>query len=422
MFVVVGPDILKKLGQGEPGSVGLSISSPQDLDPSNSPSPHHRQRSVLGKHPSNHNIPNMGGHHPPGGSRATSPALVSYPLDCALVGSSSHIGDRLQKYGAEHDRRMTSRDTSLDRHQPKPREHEEYYHNHNSVPQHNRLPHSSTNSIRRLNRQERVPETLSPTGDNYSYTGSQRDDSGLGRELDSPLDYRPHNSHQHHQHPPSTTLDRSPDSGMSDSDDPRYRPRPLQRRKTLPSIVKRVPGPTELPNAQPVKKTTANSIAKVPTSAEPETYVIENGIRKRVRAEVHGQTSRPKNIGSDETQRLPNRYKMEPSSKGSNRGSLPDVSICKELEKKLMPREEASRLSHQRRAELSLLQQEAERRRQQEIVLRFADLKVRRLSLTIIYIKIIVKQLCYDSKNTSSTKEIFLQDFLDILKRSLQNL
>ena len=427
-----GPDIVRKLGAGEPGSLGFGgfLETP-DVDPSASPSPHQRTRSIQGRPPGLHGLNSHAGPpgHGPPGSKAASPspvpALLSSPLECAVAGSSSHIGDRLHggnnKYADHNHRRMPSREPSIDNYYTNPssasnpastqhNHHDSsvggggasggggYYSNHNSVPHHNRLPHSQTNNTRRLPRQERLPsDSLNPSltpsynEPSYQYSSHQRDDSGLGRELDSPVDYRGQNHHQqqhhHHHHQPmssSSTMDRSPDSGVSDSDD--LRSRPLQRRKTLPSIVKRPPGPGDsstppYPPAAPQvssKPKVANSLSRT-SSAEPETYIIENGIRKRVKAEVYANTNSITSGGGgdeDKPKMLPNRYKIEPSRTGANRGSLPDVSACRELEKKLMPREEASRLSHQRRAELSLQQQEAERRRQQEIVLRLADLKV----------------------------------------------
>ncbi len=120
------------------------------------------------------------------------------------------------------------------------------------------------------------------------------------------------------------------------------------------------------------------------TPAESDTYIIENGIRKRVTAEVYAQPTtssphRPK--ASDEVPtELPNRYHLVSQAKfgkGANRGSLPDVTACGELSKHVMPREQAARLSSQRREELRRQQEEDERRRQQEIVLRLTDFKVR---------------------------------------------
>jgi len=157
----------------------------------------------------------------------------------------------------------------------------------------------------------------------------------------------------------------------------------MQRRKTLPSIVKRVPPPAAAAapagtTGNQVQKTSTDKTKSVvtPKPVEPETYVIENGIRKRVKAEVYAQP--PPVTTSDDNPSLPNRYKLESQgslSKGANRGSLPDVRVCNELGKNVMPREEVSHLSERRRAELRKMREEAEKRKQQEIVLRLADLK-----------------------------------------------
>jgi hypothetical protein len=99
--------------------------------------------------------------------------------------------------------------------------------------------------------------------------------------------------------------------------------------------------------------------------ANEETYVIDNGVRKRVRA--------CKEQGSEAE--LPKRYTLEASrADRKRRGSLPDAAACRDMT--LMPREQVSLMSEKRREELRLLREAEERRRAQEIVLRFGDLKV----------------------------------------------
>ena len=218
--------------------------------------------------------------------------------------------------------------------------------------------------------------------DHFDQYGTLRDDSGLGRELQDTLEYeddryRLEDEDEFHI---GAQVDRSPDSGVSDSDDVyRSRTRPLQRRKTLPSIVK---------HANSFKKPPAKTKGAAGevvhshqnlSADDSDTYIIENGIRKRIKAEVYTQPpTASTDTLSDKPKELPKRYKLEsPSKLRANRGSLPDVTVCKELGKTVMPREEASKLSHQRREELRLLKEEEERRKQQEIVLRLTDLKVR---------------------------------------------
>ena len=160
--------------------------------------------------------------------------------------------------------------------------------------------------------------------------------------------------------------------------------RPLSRRKTLPSIIKRsesykciAPLPEEATTSQHALNARSG-----------DTYVIENGIRKRVKAEVYAQPPRPEaeptssSESVDKLRALPKRYRMEKasahalSSKGA-RGSLPDVSQCVEMQKNVMPREEVAKLSAQRREELRLQRERERLRKNREIVLSLADLKVR---------------------------------------------
>jgi len=235
--------------------------------------------------------------------------------------------------------------------------------------------------------------------DHFDQYRTNRNDSGLGYDLESPVKVR------------SSTLDRSPDSGVSDSGEGDFRyhaARPLQRRKTLPSIMKGVPLTAQTANANAVPTANATTTPPKPVASpvtvmprptqmanfskeapaamdslglkpdiEPERYIIENGVRKRVKADVYQRPTKP----ADPLNRpkdLPNRYKVETPSKLSrspNRGSLPDVSACKELEPGIMPREQVHKLSEARRAELRRLRDEEERRKQQEIVLRLSDLK-----------------------------------------------
>ncbi len=251
------------------------------------------------------------------------------------------------------------------------------YHHHNST--HARTNGESERSRHIEPRYSTLPNSIT-VSDHFDQYRTLRDDSGLGRDLESPTN----------QPQPIRTgaqSDRSPDSGLSDTDDFRFKTRPLQRRKTLPSIMKGVPpSPTIMPNpatahTKPASKTMTLPSAKTTDTIsgphDPERYIIENGIRKRVRAEVYARPTKPADP-LNRPKELPSRYKLETHSrlKGSNRGSLPDVSACVQMKQDVMPREEVSKLSEKRREELRLLNEEEERRRQQEIVLRLTDLKV----------------------------------------------
>uniref|UniRef100_A0A1I8I9A8 BMERB domain-containing protein n=1 Tax=Macrostomum lignano TaxID=282301 RepID=A0A1I8I9A8_9PLAT len=75
-------------------------------------------------------------------------------------------------------------------------------------------------------------------------------------------------------------------------------------------------------------------------------------------------------------QPLPRQYRIESQAqlaKDLGEGSLPDVTVCQQIQRHgMMSREEVSRLSEARRLELLRLE---ERRRQGEIIIRLADLK-----------------------------------------------
>ena len=166
----------------------------------------------------------------------------------------------------------------------------------------------------------------------------------------------------------------------------------LSRRKTLPSIVhhaKTIRIDPQATNAPPPRsRTITPTPVKTTRDDIMDTYVIENGVRKRVKAEVVAYPRPPSPSPSvssvtsleaieDKPKQLPKVYKLEPSNLAGarNRGSLPDVS--KGLGVELMPRSEASKLSQARRDELRLLREQEEARRRMELVLRVADVKVR---------------------------------------------
>ncbi|KAK2147836.1 hypothetical protein LSH36_532g05018 [Paralvinella palmiformis] len=176
--------------------------------------------------------------------------------------------------------------------------------------------------------------------------------------------------------------DASPDSGV-DTEEVYSKARPLQRRKTLPSIVKRDPvlAAGKPAPAAAAAGETARSQQNL-SRDESDTYIIENGIRKRVKAEVYSLPKQSSPAGSSENlerpKELPKRYRLESPSRlrrsTGDRGSLPDVSACKELQKTVMPRAQVSILSEKRRREL-MKQEEEDRKKQQEIVLRLGDVK-----------------------------------------------
>ncbi|KAK3085576.1 hypothetical protein FSP39_005580 [Pinctada imbricata] len=160
--------------------------------------------------------------------------------------------------------------------------------------------------------------------------------------------------------------DPSPDSGVSDSLE-HDNDRPLVRRRTMPSIVK---DDDTAKSSSTVE--TAHSSDNI-ANKNPETFVIENGIRKRIKGVE--KKIKPSASKGD----LPNEFKIESQNRLARvgiRGSLPDITVMKKTDKiKPMPREEAYKLSSARREELRRLQELAERRRQGDVTVILGDLK-----------------------------------------------
>jgi len=199
--------------------------------------------------------------------------------------------------------------------------------------------------------------------DHFDQYSTQRDDSGLGKELLSGEE-RYRGNH---------ITDPSPDSGVSESLDDETKNRPLQRRRTMPCIVKEDDNTVRKSYAE---SETAHSSENI-SGKNPETYVIENGIRKRVKG-INKPPSQTNRLSKGE---LPNEYKIESQNKlrssGGKRGSLPDITAIKHGDKvQPMSREEAYRLGNARREELRRLQDLAERRRQGDVTVILGDLKV----------------------------------------------
>lgn len=346
--------------------------------------------------------------------------LVGSVLQSALSGSSTQVAEKLNKMEEEPVKRATSNRTHAAMNRV----------NHNSrassvaSSEVNSIPPSASqkggtvgpppftrsyavpDQLPAGRRNDRFSELLNSTvvNDHFDQYGTLKDDSGLGKDFEFPdemMDAYPPNGHTYHHHQQNpreryksmprdhvdhTAIDRSPDSGVSDTDDPLRSSQSkslLQRRRTLPSIIKRVPSFSKSKSkAKPAAGETIQSQQNL-NEKESDTYIIENGIRKRVKAEVHAQPAPPvaessDNVTSDKLKDLPKRYTLESPSRlrrsGGKRGSLPDVSHCKDVE--LMPREQVSLMSEKRREEIRLLREAEERRRAQEIVLRFGDLKV----------------------------------------------
>lgn len=194
--------------------------------------------------------------------------------------------------------------------------------------------------------------------DHFDQYSAQRDDSGLGRDFLAPeMSNRVHPS------------DTSPDSGVSEGVDDGVKP--FVRRRTLPCIVKN----DETEKAKAAVKEQAHSSENL-ARKNPETYIIENGIRKRVKGIA--RNPQPSKMASSKGD-LPKEYTIEsqnPLARSGKHGSLPDITAIQKTEKPSMSREEAYKLSSARREELRRLQDLAERRRQGDVTVILGDLRV----------------------------------------------
>ena len=212
---------------------------------------------------------------------------------------------------------------------------------------------------------------------------------------------RSNNPHYGNHNPrlrqPSTNP--SPDSGVSDSmmdEDAVQKNRALQRRRTMPCIVDPASGSGEgvdspaasseiaAAKQQLAERETAISSENL-SKQNPETFIIENGIRKRIRAEVHANPNR-------ERRQLPKEYVLsdaDPSGAtggGDKRGSLPDLKTVTAF--KPMSRREAYQLSAARRDEIRRLQDLAERRRQGDVSVILGDVRVSLVCLTLMLMRV----------------------------------
>nr|KAG5712667.1 hypothetical protein BaRGS_029722 [Batillaria attramentaria] len=218
--------------------------------------------------------------------------------------------------------------------------------------------------------------------DHFDQYSAYRDDSGLGRDVLDDGATTPTGNHLHAaRHGNPHAKDTSPDSGVSDDDS---KHRPLQRRRTMPCIVdgQAQVGAVAAAAAAGVQSAAQQAVKEQPTAhssedlaaraLNPETYIIENGIRKRVRAEVHQQAAKAPG-------QLPAAFRIEDSRETKEtresraRGSLPDLKHVTSV--KPMSRVEAYRLSNERREELRRLQEMAERRRHGDMGVILGDVK-----------------------------------------------
>ncbi|WAR12744.1 hypothetical protein MAR_026924, partial [Mya arenaria] len=199
--------------------------------------------------------------------------------------------------------------------------------------------------------------------DHFDQYSAQRDDSGLGREFLTHEDRIVSNT----AHPSDTSPDSGVSEGVNDSS------RPFVRRRTLPCIVNQDDPDKE---AKAAVKEQAHSSENL-SGKNPDRYIIENGIRKRVK----GVTRNPQRISSKPSSSkgdLPKEYEIESQnalSRGGKHGSLPDITAIQKTDKSPISRQEAYKLSTARREELRRLQDIAERRRQGDVTVILGDLR-----------------------------------------------
>ncbi|CAL1538577.1 unnamed protein product [Lymnaea stagnalis] len=213
-------------------------------------------------------------------------------------------------------------------------------------------------------------------------------DSGIGGDSlgmminNSSTNNPSNNPHSHSNHNPrlrQPPTNPSPDSGVSDTmEEDSSKIRSLQRRRTMPCIVDDTNSikNTELAAAkqQLAERETAHSSENLTSRISPETFIIENGIRKRIQAEVHSNPNK-------ENKQLPHEYKIVDPKKlpvgaagmTDKRGSLPDLKSVTSF--KPMSRREAYQLGNARREEIRRLQELAERRRQGDMSVILGDVR-----------------------------------------------
>lgn len=216
--------------------------------------------------------------------------------------------------------------------------------------------------------------------DQYSANDSNVGCDGLGVHFNSLSSSSSSNPHSYSNHNPRVRpppANPSPDSGVSESmDEDASKTRSLQRRRTMPCIIDSSVTTKHIHPASAkqflAEHETAHSSENL-SNTSPDTFIIENGIRKRIEAEVHSNPSR-------EYGHFPTEYKFVDDQKlaGSSgvdkRGSLPDLKTVTSV--KPMSRREAYQLGSARREEIRRLQELAERRRQGDMSVILGDVRV----------------------------------------------
>ncbi|BFZ19616.1 hypothetical protein BsWGS_22655 [Bradybaena similaris] len=221
-------------------------------------------------------------------------------------------------------------------------------------------------------------------------------DSGIEAESHSisnnpkhPPSYNPHSYSNHNPQARKPPGNSSPDSGVCEGmDEETSKLHSLQRRRTMPCIVDSPENSInlELASARQYMTDRESAVSSENlTTKNPEMFIIENGIRKRIQAELRshpgkGVQAEPRPHPVKEQARLPKEYKVMNTQKlGAgdsaleNRGSLPDLKNVGNV--KPISKREAYQLGHARREEVRRLQELAERRRQGDMSVILGDVR-----------------------------------------------
>lgn len=233
-------------------------------------------------------------------------------------------------------------------------------------------------------------------------SGVEAESHSISNNPKHPPSYNPHSHSNHNPQARKPPGNSSPDSGVCESmDEETSKLHSLQRRRTMPCIVDSPENSVnlELTSARQYMADRESAVSSENlTTKNPEMYIIENGIRKRIQAELWSQPGKgvqaelrphpgkgvqaePRPHPVKEQTRLPKEYKVMNTQKlgggdsaMENRGSLPDLKNVGNV--KPISKREAYQLGHARREEVRRLQELAERRRQGDMSVILGDVRV----------------------------------------------
>uniref|UniRef100_A0A0B7ABV3 Junctophilin n=1 Tax=Arion vulgaris TaxID=1028688 RepID=A0A0B7ABV3_9EUPU len=211
--------------------------------------------------------------------------------------------------------------------------------------------------------------------DQYAAPDSVIGGHGTPNNPNNTTSNNPYNHSNHKPRPRQPPANPSPDSGVSDTlDEESAKVRSLQRRRTMPCIVDTIDSNKNMDSAtakQHLSELDTALSSENLTAKNPDMYLIENGLRKRLQAEVRSNTKQA-NVKLPKEYTITNVHKLD-GVVAENRGSLPDLKNISEV--KPISRREAYQLGHARREEVRRLQELAERRRQGDMAVIFGDVR-----------------------------------------------